>query len=114
MTNQNQSWRIRRQAPFLKSVLREANHQRRREHLQAANADQINAVSELMMNTLKGNVPVSPPTKKKLRPHRQALHDMSRRKTSLKRRRELMMNQKGRGLWQGMNTVCETCLRYKR
>ena len=111
------SWLIRRQSPFLRSILNEANHQRRHEHLQAANVDQINAVSELVMNTLKGNVPVSPTTMKKLRPHSTTLHDMVRRKNSLKKRRQIMMDQTGRGLWQGMNTVCETCLRqlrYKR
>ena len=48
--------RLQRQLPFLRSVLREADQQVRRERLQHANADQVNAISELVMNTLKGNV----------------------------------------------------------
>ena len=45
--------RLQRQLPFLRSVLREADQQVRRERLQHANADQVNAISELVMNTLK-------------------------------------------------------------
>ena len=52
--------RLRRQLPFLRSVLREADQNVRRERLQHANADQVNAISELVMNTLKGNVAVPP------------------------------------------------------
>ena len=50
--------RLQRQLPFLRSVLREADQNVRRERLQHANADQVNAISELVMNTLKGNVAV--------------------------------------------------------
>ena len=39
-------WRMERQAPFLKSVLQEANQHKRQELLRMANADQINAISE--------------------------------------------------------------------
>ena len=51
---------VRQQLPFLRSVLREADQNVRREQLQHANADQVNAISELVMNTLKGNVAVPP------------------------------------------------------
>ena len=50
---------MERQAPFLKSVLQEANQHKRQELLRMANADQINAISELVMNTLRGTVPRS-------------------------------------------------------
>ena len=46
-----------RQAPFLKSVLNEANAHKRQQRLRYANIDQINAVSELVLNTLRGVVP---------------------------------------------------------
>ena len=105
------SWRIGRQLPFLRSILKAADHQTRRERLQAANADQINALSELVMNTLRGKIPVSSSTLTELRPHQQALRDMTRRKHSLKKRRQIMMSQQGRGLWQGLNTACNHCLR---
>ena len=52
--------RLHRHLPFLWSVLREANQNVRPERLQHANADQVNAISELAMNTLKGNVEVPP------------------------------------------------------
>ena len=45
--------RLPRQFPFLRSMLQEANGSKRQELLQHANADQINAVSELVLNFLK-------------------------------------------------------------
>ena len=66
------SWRIRRQRPFLQSVLNAADDQTRRERFQVANADQINAISELVMNLLRQRVPVSSRTLQRLHhPHRQ-------------------------------------------
>jgi len=49
--------RLRRQLPFLRSVLQEANRFKRQDLLQHANADQINAVSELVLNLLKTTFP---------------------------------------------------------
>ena len=40
--------RLQRQLPFLRSVLGEADQQVRRERLQHANGDQVNAISELV------------------------------------------------------------------
>ena len=91
--------RLRRQLPFLRSVLREADHHVRRERLQHGNADQVNAISELVMNTLKGNVAVPPPLLDQLRPHKQALSEKARRKHSIKLRRHVMMAQTGAGVW---------------
>ena len=102
--------RLQRQLPFLRSVLREADQRVRRERLQHANADQVNAISELVMNTLKGNVPVPPRLLDQLRPHKQALRDMARRKHSIKRRRQVMMSQTGAGMWHALDRVCRHCL----
>ena len=52
-------WRMKRQAPFLKSVLQEPNQHKQQQLLRMANADQINAISELVKNTLRGTVPRS-------------------------------------------------------
>ena len=52
--------RLRRQFPFLRSMLQEANGSKRQELLQHANADQINAVSELVLNLLKNKIPITP------------------------------------------------------
>ena len=48
---------MERQASFLKTVLRDGQAHGHQELLQLANADQINAISELVMNSLKGVVP---------------------------------------------------------
>ena len=45
--------RLRRKRPFLQSILKEANQKKRQEMLTHANADQINAVSEMVLNLLK-------------------------------------------------------------
>ena len=62
-------WRMERQAPFLKSVLQEANQHKRQELLRMVNADQIDAISELVINTLRGTVPHSRHTMTLLKPH---------------------------------------------
>ena len=41
------SWRMGRQLPFLRSILKAADHQTRRELLQAANADQIKCLERI-------------------------------------------------------------------
>ena len=69
-------WRMERQAPFLKSVPQEANQHKRQEFLRMANAGQINAISELIMNTIGGTVPRSRHTITLLKPHAQSLRAM--------------------------------------
>ena len=102
--------RLQRQLPFLRSVLREADQNVRRERLQHANADQVNAISELMMNTLKGNVAVPPRLLDQWRPHKRALREMAPRKHSIKRRRHVMMAQTGAGVWHALDRACRYCL----
>ena len=60
-------------------MLREADQNVRRERLQHANADQVNSIRELVMNTLKGNVQVPPRLLDQLRPHKRALREVARR-----------------------------------
>ena len=90
---------MERQAPFLKSVLQEANQHKRQELLRMANADQINAISELVMNTLCGTVPRSRHTITLLKSHAQSLRAMAKPAHSVKRRRAIMMAQTGGTLW---------------
>ncbi|KAL9952251.1 hypothetical protein ACROYT_G039476 [Oculina patagonica] len=68
--------RLRRQRPFLESILREANRFKREEMLQHANADQINAVSEMVLNLLKNRIPLSPPITAKLRRYKKVLREL--------------------------------------
>ena len=92
--------RMHRQAPFLRSVLRAADANKRKQLLQLANADQINTISELVLNVIKGHAPRSRYTLDRLRPHTKVLRDMSKRRSSIKRRRQAMINQTGAGLWK--------------
>ena len=95
--------RFTRQRPFLKSVLAEANRHRRNQLLRLANADQINALSELALNTVRGVVPRSRDTVRLLRPYQDVLRQLTQRKRSIKNRRELLMCQSGGALWSELN-----------
>ena len=104
-------WRMERQAPFLKSVLQEANQHKRQELLRMANADQINAISELVMNTIRGTVPRSRHTISFLKPHAQSLRAMAKPAYSVKRRHPIMMAQKGGNLWSELYQCYKRCIR---
>ena len=95
--------RIKRQASFLRAVLREADANKRKQLLQLANADQINTVSELVLNVLKGHAPRSRYTIERLRPHANVLRQLSKPGSSIKRRRQLTMDQTGAGLWKELH-----------
>jgi len=86
-------------------VLQEGNRFKRQDLLQHANADQINAVSELVLNLLKNKIPVTPPIMAKPRPYKKVLRDLGRRQHSVKKRRQWLITQKGRGLFQGLHQV---------
>ena len=103
--------RFQRQAPFLKSVLAEADTRRRNGLLRLANSDQINAVSEFVMNTLKGTVPTSRDTVRILRPYKKSLRGMAERRRSVKNRRGLMLRQSGGALWSELNRCFKRCCR---
>ena len=104
-------WRMERQAPFLKSVLQEANQHKRQELLRTANEDQINAISELVMNTLRGTVPRSRHTITLLKPHAQSLGAMAKPANWVKRRRAIMMAQTGSTLWPELYRCYKRCMR---
>ena len=69
--------------------------------LQHANSDQINAVSEF----------VSPPIMAKLKRHKQVLRELAKRRNSIKKRKQHLLNQKGAGFWRGLNEAFCSCLR---
>ena len=84
-------WRMERQAPFLKSVLQEADQHKPQELLRMANADQINAISKLVMNTIRGTMSRSRHTITLLKPHAHSLRAMTKPAHPVKRRRAIMM-----------------------
>lgn len=90
--------RLQRHRHFLQDVLSQANKHQREAQLQAANADQINALSELSLNLLKKHIPINSATNKKLHPHRHTLRSLAKRRTSVKKRRNLLTRQKGGGV----------------
>ena len=67
---------FKRNVDFLKSILQEKNRKRRMEKLFQAGKDQINAVSEFMLNMLKKKIPLSPPTIAKLKKYRVMLREL--------------------------------------
>ena len=89
-----------RQGAFLKDVLKEANENKRQQKLRYANADQINAMSELVMNTLRGAVRPNRKTVTQLKLYSHQLRVIASPRNSIKRRRQLMMHQLGGSVWQ--------------
>ena len=90
--------RLRRQRPFLESILKQANRNKRQEMLMHANADQVNAVSEMVLNLLKNRIPVKPRALSKLKLHKKVLREVGKRRNSVKRRREHLLRQTERFL----------------
>ena len=96
---------MERQAPFLKSVLQEADQHNRQELLRMACANLINVISELVMNTIQGTVPRSRHMITLLKPHAQSLR--AKLAHSVKRRRAIMVSQKRGNLWSDViNVAC--------
>ena len=101
--------RIKRQVSFLQSLVRQAKGKERDALLRAANADQINAVSEMVLNVLTNDqFPVRPDLVARLRLHKKAMRELRKKKNSVKRRREILLKQKGR-FWNTLDRVCR-CL----
>ena len=89
---------------------RQAKGKERDALLRAANADQINAVSEMVLNVLTNDqFPVRPDLVARLRPHKKALRELRKKKNSVKRRREILLKQKGGRFWNTLDRVCR-CL----
>ena len=101
--------RLRRQRPFLESILKESNRFKRQALLQHANKDQINAVSKMVLNLLKNRIPVKPQTLRTLQRHKKVLREVGKRKNSLKRRREHLLKQTGSGFWRGLKACYGAC-----
>ena len=101
--------RIKRQVPFLRAIVSASERNRRRDLLKHANKDQINAISEITLNLLRNNIPVSPITMAKLRPFRNTLRRIGKRSVSLKKRRQALINQKGGRFWSGLGTIVKNC-----
>ena len=100
--------RMTLQGAFLKDVLKEANQNKRQQKLRYANVDQINAVSELVKNTLRGVILPGRKTVPKLKPYSKQLRLIASPRQSIKRRRHLMIHQLGAGVWSELKR-CYHC-----
>ena len=100
--------RMSRQSHFLNDVLKEANQHKRQQKLRYVNADQINAVSELVMNTLRGTIQPGRNTVRALKRYSQPLRVIANPRQSIKRRTHLMSHQIGGGAWKELNR-CYRC-----
>ena len=100
--------RMTRQSHFLNDVLKEANQHKRQQKLRYANADQINAVSELVMNKLREAICPGRHTVTRLKPYSQQLRLIANPRQSIKRRRQLMSQQIVAGAWKELN-CCYHC-----
>ena len=100
--------RMTRQSHFLNDVLKEANQHKRQQKLRYANADQINAVSELVMNKLRGAIHPGKHNETRLKPYSQQLRLIANPRQSIKRRRQLMSQQIGAVAWKELNR-CYHC-----
>ncbi|CAH3033553.1 unnamed protein product [Pocillopora meandrina] len=83
------------------------------EKLLHASKDQINAVSEFTLNMLKKKIPLSPPTVAKLKKYRVMLRELGKRRNSLRKRRQLLVNQTGGSFWSALVAIMETFLMVK-
>ena len=101
---------VKRNLPFIKTIFRQANRYKRQDMLRHVNKDQINAVSEIVLNLLKKRIPVKPPLMAQLRQHKRALREIGWEKNSLKRRGQTLVRQRGNGLWTSMNQLLCQCL----
>ena len=100
---------LRKEKHFLRKILNEADRYKRQDLLTHANANQINAVSEMVLNLLKKNIPVGPNVVKMLRPHKHRLRQIGERSSSLKQRRQHLHSQTGEGFWNGLRHVFKAC-----
>jgi len=101
--------RLRRQHLFLTGILKEANQNRRRAMLEQADADQINAISEMILNLLKKRIPVDAVTYGKLKRHKNVLREVGKRRNSVKRRKQHLLKQNGSGFWSGLHGCFRAC-----
>ena len=98
--------RVKRQWPFLQSLLNTAQHNVRREMLQYANKDQINALSEVVLNALQHNIPLKPDAVARLRKHKRVLRKLADRHINFTTRKKVLSSQRGGAFWNSLKHIC--------
>lgn len=93
-TQSNMTIRIQRNRDFFRSLL-QCTKKQRDKNIQLATKDNIDALSEAALNTLKGNVPLESGLKKKLKRHCSRIRQLAHKRVSRKRKKELLVQQGG-------------------
>ena len=88
-TMNSRSERLTKLAPLLRR-LKHSVGKKRRDIIKKYDNDLICSLSEYCHNVLKGNVPLTPAQKVKLRRHKHDLHKRSTKKTSIKARKKIL------------------------
>jgi len=79
---------------FLKAVT-VGHHTKRKKILKSASCDNIRSIAEIAHNTLKGNINLSKQHRNKIKKHASTIRKLARKSLSLKKKREIIENQKG-------------------
>jgi len=101
--------RLEQHKPFFKALADQPSQISRRKLLQATK-DQINMLSEVILNLLKQNVSVDPGLMARLRKHKQILRELRLRQHSVKKRRQMLMETKGNQLFRDLHDLVCVCL----
>ena len=88
------SARLKKNFDFLR-VLRKANVKQKKALIESANKDLILCICEIVDNILAGTVKLSTKQKKDLTRYKRTLRQLIDRKVSIKRKKEIITNQKG-------------------
>jgi len=85
---------VGRNCGFLKSVAKSSKSQRRK-LINGASADNIKAVAEIALNTLRGNVHLTPAQKTKLKRYKLKLRHLANKRLSAKHKKKLLVQNGG-------------------
>ena len=85
--------RVQQHLPFLCTCFK-SNGKQRKDMIAHANKGQMEAIYEIALNLLKGNMVIPNSSFKRLKPHKSKLLYLTRKKPSLKRKKAVL-NQKG-------------------
>jgi len=82
--------RIRQHAAFLR-LLQESSTKQRKVLIESISNVQLDALSQLILNIVQGNVPISDAYIKKLKRHKDVIHSLATRKVSRVKKREALL-----------------------
>ena len=86
--------KFRQHLPFLCACFK-SNGKQRKDMITHANRGQMEAIGEVALNLLKGNILVPTSSFKRLKPHKSKLLYLTRKTPSLKQRKEVLNQKRG-------------------